>query len=350
MGQFTNISWTDHTGNPWIGCTKVSDGCKNCYAEVYGDRFGVKWGPLGIRRKTVTFWKDVLKWNKQQWVECPDCHWRGSVLAARGAMFCPDCASSPIVKPTRQRVFCASLADVFEDNDQLTEWRKDLFNLIDQCTNLDWLLLTKRPENILKMVSANWKHEDNSNIRIDAWPHHVWIGTTCENQEMADKRIPELLKIPAKIRFLSCEPLLGPVNLWPWLNDPSTYIVQGNHATGQYPVGKYAGPSPIRWVIAGGESGPNARPMHPGWVRSLRDQCVAADVPFLFKQWGEFHPVVFDMGDGDIGVLPSGLLDCDVKPKAIAFDGEMERIGKIAAGCQLDGQFWHQFPKESSEK
>lgn len=237
----SKIEWTDYTFNPWIGCTKVSEGCKHCYAEAYGRRFGVEWGPGGVRRRTSAGnWRKPLQWNAD---------------AKRAEV--------------RRRVFCASLADVFESNLQTEQWLPDLFRLIEQCNGLTWLLLTKRPENVWRLI------ENNANFhRPDVWlteNPHVWIGTTVEDQEQADKRIPMLLRIPATVRFLSCEPLLGDIDLKAWT--------------------RYGGSGPdarrrIDWVICGGESGPGARAMHPDWVRGLRDQCVAAGVSFFFKQWG----------------------------------------------------------------
>ena len=241
----SKIEWTHHTFNPWLGCTKVSDGCKNCYAEALMDkRMGrVKWGPQGTRQRTSeAYWKKPLAWNKK--------------LDGTGR---------------RERVFCASLADVFEDNPQVWDWRFDLFELIDATPNLDWLLLTKRPKELTRFLPGAWLNM----FRI-AMPDNVWIGTSVENQEQADKRIPKLLDVPAKVRFLSCEPLLGPVDLSGYLNpyfaadDPRHYP----HRNG------------IDWVIVGGESGPDARPMHPDWARSLRDQCQGAGVAFFMKQMG----------------------------------------------------------------
>ena len=228
MGKETGISWCDHSFNPWIGCTKVSEGCKHCYAERDNNRYKWtdKWGNDGTRKRTSeATWKNPLKWDKQ--------------AKADGV---------------RRKVFCASLADVFEDRDELWPWRIDLFNLIGATQNLDWLLLTKRPENIIHQTV--WSAPECS------LPDNVWIGTTSENQEMAYNRIPELVKIPAKIRFLSVEPMLGRINL-------SFYFKYG-----------------INWVICGGESGPGARPMNLDWARDLRDQCESAYVPFFFKQVG----------------------------------------------------------------
>lgn len=183
MGKETGITWTDHTFNPWIGCVKVSAGCQYCYAQH--DTFprmmrsrGIElWGVNGARHVTSdSYWKQPLAWNK---------------AAERDGV--------------RRKVFCASLADVFEARDDLGEPRIRLWRLIEQTPALDWLLLTKRPENVMDFVPELWKH--------GGWPSYVWLGASAENQENANKRIPILLKTPAPIKFLSCEPLLGPIDL-----------------------------------------------------------------------------------------------------------------------------------------
>jgi protein gp37 len=235
--------------NPWWGCVKVSPGCEHCYAETFSKRTGHSiWGPAATtQRRTFgdRHWQEPLKWN-----------------------------ADAVKAGERRRVFCASMADVFEDHPQLDAERARLWELVDKTPALDWLLLTKRPENVIDFVPGQW-------FTAHRWPSNVWIGTSVENQAMADKRIPHLINIPAPVRFLSCEPLLGPVNLEPWLG--------GEYATGV----EYGGyremaqePSEIQWVIVGGESGPKARPMDAEWVRSLRDQCNGAGVAFHFKQWG----------------------------------------------------------------
>jgi protein gp37 len=219
MADNSAIAWTNHTFNGWIGCTKVSAGCDNCYAEADFDhrKHWVHWGNHPRRRTSVSTWQNPVRWNRK--------------AATAGA---------------RPRVFCSSLSDVF-DNQAPEEWRHDLWRLIRGTPNLDWLLLTKRPQNIQKMLPPDW---DNG------WPH-VWLGTTTENQTEADRRIPHLRSVPAVVRFLSCEPLLEPIQ-------PDL-----------------AG---IDWLICGGESGPGARYMEPAWARSLRDQCEGAGVAFFMKQ------------------------------------------------------------------
>ena len=284
MAENTKIEWTHHTFNPVRGCKKVSDGCKNCYAEKMSKRnpetLGV-WGDDGVRAIAAeSYWKQPVKWNR-------DAEKDGE----------------------RRRVFCASLADVFEDRPEWIEPRARLFDLIRQTPNLDWLLLTKRPDNIIHSIYQLpldfWPEETREMARNWLYglpPKNVWLGTSVENQEQADKRIPELLKVPAKVRFLSCEPLLGPVDIGRWLccarcgrGEVARQDAFGTwfHQTknGCFPcatpqVGRGEAVSNIHWVIVGGESGPNARPMHPDWARRLRDQCKAANVPIFIKQMG----------------------------------------------------------------
>lgn len=299
MAENSKIEWTDHTFNPWMGCTKVSAGCKHCYAETLMDhRYKkVQWGPQGTRVKTsVEMWRKPYRWNKDEWSECLQCGWRGCSDDAEGV--CAGCGHPKwaVYTKTRQRVFCASLADVFEDNPQLVEWRVQLFDLIETTPNLDWLVLTKRPENVLKMVPQRWLE--------NWWLDHLWIGASVENQEQADKRIPELVKIPARVKFLSCEPLLEKVDL----------DLRGKN----YGIGNEF----VNWVICGGESGAGARTIQPDWVRSIRDQCTSLDIPFFFKQWGEYLPV-------------GG-------PEQYAF----EKVGKHRAGAVLDGVTWKQYPNQ----
>ncbi len=327
----SSIEWTDHTFNPWEGCTKVSEGCKNCYAETLVDkRFGrVKWGKGNPRRRTSeATWKQPLKWNSQGLL-CVDCN--QPIIGV-------DCECGQvgaIGKMRRPRVFCASLADIF-DEEAPNEWRHDLFQLIEKCENLDFQILTKRPEKAQRYLTAVFPRKIPSNI---------WLGVSVENQEQADKRIPILLQIPAAVRFLSMEPLLGPVDLqYPTFNGAdSIHRLEGIH-----------------WVIVGGESGHNARPMHPDWARSLRDQCQASNkTPFLFKQWGEWCPAT-----SDYGVSGHVMPETGEKFTWIGWDGKTQnpsahnlvepvmgiaKQGKKIAGRSLDGREWNQFPILKSE-
>jgi len=274
MGTDSKIQWTHHTFNPWIGCAKVSEGCKNCYAEALararpalvhgagphpvpeGHKL-VVWGDSAPRRVTSTAnWKQPLRWNR----------------AAEKA-------------GERRRVFCASLADVFEDNrplsgdtrcwEDLDDAREALWPLIEQCTGLDWLLLTKRPENVLQMVPHTWLFlasqqtqaalmRGETPIEHGRWPRHVWIGFTGENQQRFDERWAHARKIPAPVIFASIEPQIGPVVL------PADFLARGQRS----------------WAITGGESGGHARPLEVGWMRSIVKQCHAARVPVFCKQVG----------------------------------------------------------------
>lgn len=286
MADTTEISWTDSTWNPWTGCTKVSPGCDGCYAESWSKRAGAKvgkWGPGAQRvRTTPANWRKPLIWNAEPFAQCPGCGWRDESREATGdrLVLCPRCLEPAV--DARRRVFCASLADVF-DHEVPRLWRTDLFRLLRSTPNLDWLLLTKRIGNAGRMISDALTDLGESHLEWP-WPN-VWLGATIVNQEEADRDIPKLLATPARVRFLSMEPLLGPVDL--------TDLVQrsggGEHHFSALdcdvdPADDDWGGATVDWVIAGGESGPHARPMHPDWVRSLRDQCATAGVPFHLKQ------------------------------------------------------------------
>lgn len=375
MGKNSKIEWTDHTFNPWEGCTKVSPGCQNCYAEARNHRFGLdNWGPGKKRRRTsAANWKLPLRWNN----EAAKAHERSVIDIC-------EIGGGAAMPPRRPRVFCASLADWLDDEVPIA-WLADLLNLIHDTPNLDWLLLTKRPENFFKrirqvramaMLYLTYKYGADDNLLIghpdfeflrnqigseskeeieakkqqwggisgmlcgwtysdvtnepDQPPANVWIGTTVEDQERADQRIPELLKIPAKVRFLSCEPLLGPVDLSLWLPDQDADQDTTAFHSFHHPEDS------LHWIIAGGESGPRARPSNPDWFRSLRDQCQAAGVPFFFKQWGEWLPMSQDSDP---------MAKASHASRELLHGGiETRLIGKKAAGRVLDGRTWDQFP------
>lgn len=260
-----------YTFNPWRGCTRVHAGCVNCYAETMSKRnpsvLGV-WGPRGQRAIAAEgYWRLPHKWNAD------------AMRAGR-----------------RARVFCASLADIYEGADTMPKSshepvrmaRLRLWNQVDATPWLEWLILTKRPENVRAMVPEHW---------LERWPENVMTGTSPCNQETADTCIPALLSVPGR-RFLSMEPLLGPVNLAecaPFImggDDSNPGICNAFTGSSWHPLtvmfkpetaGTAAG---VQWVIVGGESGGNARPFNPDWARSIRDQCRAAGVPFFFKQTG----------------------------------------------------------------
>jgi protein gp37 len=238
MGEETKIEWTDHTFNPWIGCQKVSPGCDHCYAETknnFRKWNGGTWGPRAPRKLTSkTNWKLPFRWERQ------------AVKAGE-----------------RRRVFCASLADVF-DNKAPEGAREGLFKVIRLTPNLDWLLLTKRPENIRKMLPSDWRNGYEN----------VWLGTTAEDQDWYNHRWSILRTIPAKAWFISYEPALGALDL-----------------DGLWSVGR---PFPD-WIICGGESGGRARYMDPHWAYDLRDQCRRLDVAFFMKQMTKRAPIPIDL-------------------------------------------------------
>ncbi|AJW98002.1 phage Gp37/Gp68 family protein [Burkholderia gladioli] len=321
MSENSKIEWTDHTFTPWMGCTKISPGCDNCYAEAMMDTrlHKVQWGPRGQRiRTSAANWREPIRWNARH----------EEFFAAHGR---------------RQRVFCSSLADVF-DNAVPAAWRRDLAALIEATPALDWLLLTKRIGNAAAML-------------VDMFPagtpDHVWLGATVVNQAEADRDVPKLLATRAHVRFLSIEPMLGPVDLGrAWHGEAAV----GGRCPGRYLPALREVPRPsISWVIAGGESGPGARPAHPDWPRALRDQCAKAGVPFLFKQHGEWAPGSGDFGAGrfataavafDGRIVPGGYHAQGYPAGASSADGWalVHRIGKRAAGRLLDGVEHNGFP------
>lgn len=288
MATTSRIAWTDATFNPWMGCTKISPACDNCYAEVStpARTLGVAWGAKEQRHRTSNQnWSLPVRWNRTPFWQCQSCGWRGEDRPAlRGA--CPSCCSGGLA-PARRRVFCASLADVF-DNQVDPEWRSDLLDLIDRTPCLDWLLLTKRIGNVTKMLVDLLESEHRPDRRrfLHSWlnrepPENVWIGSTIVTQGEAERDLPALMRVPAAVRFVSMEPLLGPVDLTAVMTNsgiPHDYLRPGCVSGQDWPA--------LDWVIVGGESGPHARVMDPEWAKSLRRQCDAAGVAHFFKQMG----------------------------------------------------------------
>ncbi len=332
MGR-TTIEWCDFSFNPWLGCTKVSSACDHCYAEAWAKRTGQPELWSGDRRRTTdAYWRQPLKWDRR--------------AKAAGV---------------RATVFCASLADVF-DNQVPPSWRDDLWALIAATPNLTWLLLTKRPQNIAKMLPGACVEQLVGRDLPWPWPN-VALGVTAENQTEADRRIPALLQTPARWRFVSCEPLLGPMNLrYLRAGGPRRVdaLMGEEHVRRRFPDGGFGDMEPagrtarLDLVIAGGESGPGARPMHPGWARSLRDQCAAVGVAFHMKQWGEWLP--WEPEHGPCWVSQNGRSEDHHVLFPTEFDGNREwddglwavdagadhaafqRVGKKRAGRLLDGR------------
>lgn len=255
MAKESKISWCDATMNFWIGCTKVSPGCRSCYAKTLAERYGwVKWGKGEPRYRTSkTYWRQPLNWNRH-------CEKNG----------------------TTRRVFTNSLAD-WLDPEVSIEWFVEMLDIIRRTPRLSWLLLTKRPELFNRRMS-DARDYLKAGVATDqiswmaSWADHVmappnvWIGASAENQEWLDRRMPDLYEIPAGVHFISAEPLLGPLELDRWILDPIIPLID--------------------FVIVGGESGPDARPMDPAWARSIRDQCKVSGVAFWMKQMsGKTRPL-----------------------------------------------------------
>ncbi len=316
MAESTKIEWCDSTFNPFIGCTKVSPACDDCYAarSTPARALGVVWGPGQSRHRTAdSTWEQPRAWQRQA----------AAFQAQHGR---------------RRRVFCASLADVF-DNEVPTQWRVSLMKLIVETPNLDWLLLTKRIGNAAAMLEQAFRAVHHGR---EGWADNVllnvWLGATVVNQAEFDRDIGKLDAVPAAVRFLSVEPMLGEIvdrDGWLW-------------GTGSR--------NGIDWVICGGESGPKARPMHPDWARSLRDQCAAAGVAFMFKQHGEWAPGSGDFGRGGFitaavdkagRVAPGGVSVHDYPAGSSSADGwsMVHKAGKKASGRLLDGREHNGFPE-----
>lgn len=314
MAENSKIEWTDHTFNPWWGCMKVGPGCDHCYAETLDKRTGGEhWGAGAPRRRT-----SEKNWNLMR---------RLNEKAQKSGIY--------------PKVFCASMADVF-DNEVPEQWRIDLFELIRECQHLNWMLLTKRIGNVTKMLPDVFDRGDYS---------HVGIMATVVNQEEADRDIPKLMRLKKEQNLswigLSCEPLLGPIHLgylgWP---GGETRPRDGYNALIgiRYENGDIAERLPkIDWVICGGESGAHARPMHPRWAAGLRDQCDAAQVPFFFKQWGEWSPY----GNAHLpGAKGRSVAEQMRNLRALDKDTTMTRCGKKIAGRELDSKIYSEFPRQ----
>lgn len=313
MADRSKIEWTDATWNPTRGCSRVSEGCVNCYAEIMAARFSEpgQWGH--------GFAEIVRKQGDPLWL---DHRWTGKVEIVEDKLL------DPLKWKKPRRIFVNSTSDLFHER-LPNEAIDKVFAVMALCPQHTFQILTKRPERMREYISGAdlaaiarmWAPSIIQKLQA-VWPlSNVWLGTSCEDQPTADERIPHLIETPAEIRFVSCEPLLGPINLFdfigPWAPSP----------------GDLQAPPMLDWIIAGGESGPNARPMHPDWARSLRGQCATAGVAFFFKQWGEWAhlPEAAEAPDGAHFVQETG--------------SWMTRAGKKAAGRILDGREHNEFPE-----
>lgn len=308
----TTIEWTDRTWNPIRGCTRVSPGCQHCYAERIAARFSDKGMAFEGLAKRVG----------------ADPRWTGKIMLVEKEI------AAPLKWKKPERVFVNSVSDLFHPGVPFPYINRIFQTMLDT-PHLTYQILTKRPERMFDYFQ--WVKSDCTREFRERFPlPNVWLGTSVENQQYADERIPWLLKSPAAVRFLSIEPLLGPVDI-------SRAIPCGYYCNPDDPFGHYDHPfltpgiNPhINLVIVGGESGPGARPMHPDWARSLRDQCQKAGVNFFFKQWGEWLP-------------------CDHDPETLVFGKPVDTLigetysyrktGKKAAGRLLDGQEWNGMPE-----
>lgn len=283
MSDKTGIEWADATWNPLVGCTKVSPGCDHCYAETLVNRFAGTSAAFPTEFHIVNVRSDKFLTQPLRW-------------------------------KTPRLIFVNSLSDLFHQ-DVADEFVARVFAVMAKCPQHTFQVLTKRHARMRSLLSSPWMRDQVAavaDLDVMTWPlPNVWLGVSAETQQWADIRIPALLETPAAVRFVSAEPLLGPITL------PAV--------------------ERLDWVIVGGESGPGARPMHADWARGLRDQCVGAGVPFLFKQWGEWAPT---------------RVDDPLRPSAVfvnvAPPGEppltMCRVGKKAAGRLLDGCTWDEYP------
>lgn len=299
MAENSKIEWTNRTWNVVVGCTKVSPGCKHCYAIREAHRMEGNPNP-----KISSVYEGTTDAHGRNWT--------GKVK------FVVERLHDPVSWKKPAMVFVNSMSDLFHEDLPFSVIAQ-IFETMRLAHWHTFQVLTKRPERMY----AFWQWVQVSRIGLaEYWPlPNVWLGTSVENQEYADERIPELLNAPAVVHFLSCEPLLGPIDL----------DLCGKH------YGRDALNEMVNWVICGGESGHNARPMHPDWARSLRDQCQAANIPFLFKQWGMWLPVS-QSGDG-WGNIPMG------SKEDYFFNMPYAKVGKHAAGRLLDGRAWDEFPK-----
>jgi protein gp37 len=290
MGR-TTIEWTDASWNPIVGCTEISPGCANCYAA----------------RLAATRLKYTPQYKGLATIDNPPANigprWNGEIR------FIPERIEEPKHWKKPRKIFVCDMGDLFHEN-VADEWIEKVLITIHDCPQHTFQVLTKRADRMLAWFQKEWTIYGNFAAPLP----NLWLGVSVENQHFANERIPLLLHTPAHIHWISAEPLLGPLDMKGLftLRERSTL---------------HPGWEGLDWVVCGGESGPNARPLHPDWVRSLRDQCNDSCVPFFFKQWGQF--------------LPGTYRDCN--GSVVPY---FSKVGKKAAGRYIDGRTWNQFPDE----
>ena len=348
----TKIQWTNRVWNPIVGCSKVSAGCKNCYA------IGMAWRLQHIGHSATKYAGTVAKGANGQ------LNWTGKLNTSERDLLKPLTWKKPAM------IFVNSESDLFHETVPFQVVRA-IFGVMSVCKQHTFQILTKRPRRMfeffewLKLMDPDWQDDPanyaydlcvehgietgcGSAFETDAWPlKNVWLGVSVENQPAADERIPLLLQVPAAVRFLSCEPLLSHIRLQ-GTQQGDVFFRNWLNGSADNPTQK------IDWVIAGGESGKGARPVHPEWVRSLRDQCQKAGTAFFLKQWGEWKPFVEgDSRQPDYGTFKNNPGDLSVDepvgtflPDVLGLDWGtvMSKVGKKAAGRLLDGREWNEFP------
>jgi protein gp37 len=362
MANKTSIEWTDYNWNFLRGCSRVSEGCRNCYAEGVAARFSGEGMPYEGLAKFVD--------HKPRWT--------GEIG------FFEDVLLQPLRWKKPRRVFVNSMSDLFHEKVK-DEWLDKAFAVMALTPQHTYQILTKRPERMFDYFQGMLSREARLRefliqmgiVKNDAWSNslprkariehlplkNVWLGVSVEDQKTANERIPLLLRIPATVRWLSCEPLLGEIDIRPFLfDDPLIkkcwkcgFFTNGNSDMTCPNDGEFLeGDRYVQWVVAGGESGPNARPMHPDWARSLCDQCTAAGVPFFFKQWGQWGelrikgPAIATAYDHEI-VWPDGTTGSGSMDENGGLGASMFKMGKKTAGRLLYGREWNQFPNEARD-
>ena len=325
----TSIEWATHVWNPLAGCTRVSEGCDHCYAAAMSLRLEA------MALKDIEFGIDPG--GKAKYIGIATRNGKGTPVFNGKINFDKAALDEPFRWKRPRKVFVNSMSDLFH-KDVPDGFIDAVFDVMSRTPQHTYQVLTKRPERMAAYVGSSWS--------MSLYPN-IWLGTSVENQEQADARIPHLMKLKSSVRFLSMEPLLGPVDIGPYVNKFRWLVNEDN---GQIM-------RPLDWVIVGGESGREARPMHPDWVRAIRDQCAAAGVPFFFKQFGawglsplpSFVPI---SGEHQLGKLfaseksyyaiPS--VTSEEFPNTIRVE-RLEKVGKHAAGRLLDGRLHDEFPQ-----
>jgi protein gp37 len=331
MSDKTKIEWTDATWNPIRGCSRVSEGCRNCYAERTAARFSGLGQPYEGLAKSVAVTKDK---GGEFLAVLSEPRWTGDVR------FIPELLGEPLHWKHPRKIFVNSMSDLFHEKVDVG-WIDQIVAAMMVTPQHTFQVLTKRPErmrNYLCNVGARQIEPHMQRLRAGIgrldWPwRNIWWGVSVEDQKTADERIPLLLETPAAVRWVSYEPALGPVDFGP-------FLIGLSRVTGHALPGTH-----LDWIVAGGESGPGARPAHPDWFRAARDQCQDAGVPFFFKQWGEWIPL--DHWPHDERGKP---YDTEYKPGKLYLGTHREnmtflRVGKKLAGHVLDEKVWQEFPK-----